>query len=78
MKNICAAVVLVLVSTAAKAEQQDKSELLQRALSVIQSQRNQAMDVAAQAEVRAASLAEELVKAQARIKELEQKPESKK
>lgn len=77
MKKICL-IFLVIVSTGAKAEEQDKNGLLQKALSVVQAQRNQAMDAAAQAEVRVVSLADELAKAQARIKELEHKSEGKK
>jgi hypothetical protein len=50
--------------------------LLQHAANALQAQRNQAMDAAAIAEARAAGLADDLAKAQARIKELEPKPEA--
>jgi hypothetical protein len=53
---------------------------LMRAVSVLQQQRNSAMDQSASEAVRANGLAEELAKAQARIKELEKsaalKPET--
>ena len=45
----------------------------QRAATVLQGQRNQAMDMAANAELRAADLADQLKKAQDQIKELEAK-----
>lgn len=61
----------------ANAEQPDL-QVLQRAVSILQAQRNQAQDSAAAAEVKAAGLADDLAKAQARIKELESKPVDKK
>jgi len=42
---------------------------------VLQAQRNQALDAAAAQQARADGLADDLAKAQARIKELEQKQE---
>lgn len=61
----------VIASSAAFAQQQPDTALLQRAANAIQAQRNQAMDAAAVAEARAAGLAEDLAKSNARIKELE-------
>lgn len=71
MKRIILLSVL-FVPFAAKAEQQSP-EALQKIIVVLQAQRNQAMDMAASADVRSATLAEELDKANARIKELEPK-----
>lgn len=71
----------VLATTAAIAQPAPPAvdpALLQRALNVLQAQRNQAMDSAAIAEARAAGLTDDLAKANARIKELEPKPASKK
>lgn len=53
--------------------QQADSAFLQRAVSVLQAQRNAALDQAAVAEARASGLQDDLTKAQARIKELEPK-----
>lgn len=64
-------IVALLLSTPALAQQQHDPMFLQRALTAMQTQRNQAQDVAAERE---AQLMNELAKAQARIKELEQKP----
>jgi Skp family chaperone for outer membrane proteins len=64
------------LATPALAQQQAPDPaVLQRAVAVIQAQRNQALDVAASADVRAAGLADELAKAQAKLKELKQKAE---
>lgn len=77
MKRTTIALGLSLLATPAFAQQQADPAMLQRALSAIQIQRNQAFDLAASWEARANGLAEELAKAQARIKELESKPETK-
>ena len=63
----------LLASTSAFAQQQPDPAVMQRALNVLQAQRNQAMDSAAIAEARAVGLADDLAKAQAKIKELEPK-----
>lgn len=68
------AVLLLLVASPALGQQPDPA-FLQRALSVMQQQRNAAMDAAAGQQARADGLADELAKAQARIKELEPKKE---
>lgn len=65
-----------LLATSAFAEQPDPT-FLQKAIASIQTQRNLAMDAAAVAEAKGAQLAEDLAKAQERIKELEPKPEKK-
>lgn len=70
-------VLMLLVPLPVLAEQPDL-QVLQRAVSILQAQRNQAQDSAAAAEVKAAGLADDLAKAQARIKELESKPVDKK
>ena len=68
-----------LLATPAFAQQQSPDPaFLQRALGAMQAQRNQAMDAAAVNEAKAAGLADDLAKAQARIKELESKQEQKK
>ena len=53
------------------AQQQPDPAFLQRALGSMQAQRNQAMDALAVSEAKSAGLADDLAKAQARIKELE-------
>jgi predicted nucleic acid-binding Zn-ribbon protein len=55
----------------AQAQQPADQAMLQRVIAVLQAQRNQAMDVAANAEVQRAALAEEIEKLKARIAELE-------
>lgn len=65
-----------LLSTPAFAQQPDPA-VLQRAITVLQAQRNQALDSAASEAVRAEGLSDDLAKARARIKELEPKPEQK-
>jgi hypothetical protein len=62
-----------LLATTPTLAQQPDPAVMQRALNVLQAQRNQALDAAASAEVRAAGLAEELAKTQAQLKELEAK-----
>lgn len=49
---------------------------LQRAISAMQAQRNQAMDAAAVLQARADGLQDELSKAQAKLKELDEKPDA--
>ena len=68
--------ILALTSPAIAQQAPPDPAVLQRALSALQAQRNQAMDAAASAEIKAAGLAEDLAKAQARIKELEPKPDA--
>jgi hypothetical protein len=70
------AILLLLAASPAFAQQQPDAQFLQRAIVALQTQRNQALDAAAGAEARAAGLADDLAKAQARIKELEQKQEA--
>lgn len=65
-----------LLATPAFAQQAPDPAMLQRAIVALQGQRNQAADNAAALEVRAAALADDLAKAQARIKELEPKPDA--
>lgn len=64
-----------LLATPAIAQQQPDPAMLQRAIGAVQAQRNQALDQAASCSASAGSLADELTKAQARIKTLEQPPE---
>lgn len=66
----------LLFAGAALAQQQPDPALLQRAANALQAQRNQAMDALAVAEARGAGLADDLAKAQARIKELEPKQDA--
>lgn len=63
---------LLALTTPAFAQQPD-SIFLQKAITAVQTQRNLAMDTAAVAEAKVAQLTEDLAKAQARIKELEDK-----
>lgn len=68
-------VIVLLAAGAAHAQQQPDAATLQRLLAAIEAQRNQALTQHAYAEAARAGLAEDLAKAQARIKELEaQKP----
>ena len=76
MKYILA-VVLVALPGISFAETAPDPVLLQRAIVVLQQQRNQAMDSAADMQVKAQGLAEELAKAKEKIKELEAKAEKK-
>lgn len=66
---------LAILSAAPAAAQPMQTDImtLQRTISVLEQQRNNAMNQAALAETRAVQLGEELAKAQARIKELEPK-----
>ncbi len=63
----------MLLMTVANAQQALDTAALQRAIAALQAQRNQAMDVAVTLEMKAASLAADLAKAQAKVKELEEK-----
>lgn len=69
--------VLLLMTAPALGQQLDPA-FMQKAINVLQAQRNEALDSAATAQARVAILADELAKAQERIKELEPKPEEKK
>lgn len=73
-------VIVCLIATPAFAQQQPHPDpmTLQRAINALQAQRNQAFDLAASWEARANGLADDLAKAQARIKELEPKTEPEK
>jgi len=71
IRVIVAAFILALASPSL-AQQLDPA-FLQRALDSIATQRNNALNSAAVAEVKAAMLEEQLAKAQARIKEMEEK-----
>ncbi len=77
MRLLISAILLVL-TIPALAQQPLDPAFLQRALGALQAQRNQAMDAAAVSEAKAAGLADDLAKAQARIKELETKKEDNK
>lgn len=68
---------LLLALTSSASAQQPDPIFLQKAITAVQTQRNLAMDAAAVAEAKAAQLSDDLAKAQARIKELEPKPEKK-
>lgn len=67
-----------LALTASATAQQADPAFLQRAITAVQTQRNLAMDAQAVAEAKLSALTEELTKAQARIKELEQSPTTEK
>jgi len=62
---------LLFAATPAFAQQQPDPAFMQRALNALQAQRNQALDAAAIADAKAGGLADDLAKAQARIKEME-------
>lgn len=79
MKYLVLAILALLATPALAQQQPPDPAFLQRFLGAMQAQRNQALDVAAVGEAKAQGLAEDLAKAQARIKELEQnKPSDKK
>lgn len=72
------AVALVLIATPALAQQQPADPVfMQRAIQALQAQRNQAQDAQAIETARATGLSDDLAKAQARVKELEDKYEPK-
>jgi len=73
MKRLALALLLLATPAVAQQQQQPDPAFLQRALASMQSQRNQALDSAAIADAKAAGLAEDLAKAQARVKDLEHK-----
>lgn len=62
--------IAMMISGTALAQQSDPATL-QRLLSAVENQRNQALTQHAMAEARAVGLADDLAKANARIKELE-------
>lgn len=74
-KKILIGSTLVFVSTASFAQQAQQPDpaFLQRAINSLQTQRNGALDSAAIAEAKAAGLADDLAKANAKVKELEAK-----
>lgn len=76
--KILLAAIFCLATTVSFAQQAPDPAFLQRVLPTLQAQRNAALDAQAVAEARAAGLADDLAKANARIKELEAKPEEKK
>lgn len=65
----------LLTSTAALAQQQPDAATLQRILASTQAQRNQFLDAFNAASARVDALTDDLARAQARIKELETKPD---
>jgi hypothetical protein len=75
--KLLVAIVLGAMLVAPALAQQPDAGALQKAIAVIQAQRNQAMDAAANCEVNASRATEALTKAEARIKELEDKYEPK-
>lgn len=66
---------LLLAAGAAQGQQPPDAAMLQRLLNAIEAQRNQALTQHAYAEAARAGLAEDLARANARIKELEPKPD---
>lgn len=71
MKQLIVLITLLLMSVAYA--QQPDIPFLQRAIAALQAQRNQAYDQAVMSEAKATGALEDLSKAQARIKELEDK-----
>jgi hypothetical protein len=74
--KILAFIILLLASPAFAQQQPNDTAFQQRAIAALQAQRNQAMDNAAAQQARADGLAADLATAQARIKELEPKPDA--
>ena len=78
MKRLLILACLFAAPAPALAQPQPDPAALQRALAAVQSQRNQAMDIAAGQQARADGLADELAKVQTKLKELEPKSKPKK
>jgi hypothetical protein len=78
MIRLIVVIAILALASAASAQQAPDPAFLQRAVTAIQTQRNQALDVAAAQQARADGLADDLAKAQARIKELEPKSDAQK
>lgn len=70
MKTIVVALLALFLVSPAFSQQADPA-FLQKAISALQGQRNAALDQAAAAEAKGAVTADELAKAQSKIKELE-------
>lgn len=76
MNKLLLVVALLTLPCAAWAQQQQPDPaFLQRAIKLLQQQRNQALDQAVVEKAQCDGLAEDLAKAQARIKELEAAPQ---
>lgn len=73
MRPLLASLALAFAISTALAQQPPDIATLQKAIAVIQQQRNQAFDAQAGAEVRAATLAEENARLKAQVQELEAK-----
>jgi hypothetical protein len=74
MQRIFITLFLGLLAAPGFAQQQPPDPaVVQRALAAVQTQRNQAFDLAASWEARAVGLADDLARAQAKIKEFEAK-----
>ena len=76
--NKFAIVLLVSVFSVPAFAQQPDPAFMQKAITALQAQRNQALDSAAVAEAKASGVSDELNNAKNRIKELEDKYEPKK
>lgn len=71
MKRLTACLVALALCGPAVAEEQPDAATLQKALTLVQAQRNRALDAQLNAEVSAALFADENAKLKARVKELE-------
>ncbi len=76
--GVIACVILSLTTPAPAQQQQSDPAYLGKVIAALETQRNEANNQTALSQARVAVLTEELAKAQARIKELEPKPEDKK
>lgn len=75
MKQLSLLLLLLSVSSAfAQQQQQADPAFMQRAINALQTQRNTALDAAASQQARADGLAEDLAKAQQKIKDFEALP----
>jgi hypothetical protein len=77
MRYIPLILLLTVVPAFGQQAPQPDPAFMQKAILSLQTQRNEALDSAASSQARAAMLADDLAKAQTRIKELEPKPEKK-
>jgi Ni/Co efflux regulator RcnB len=71
MTRLLIVAAVLFSATASNAQQQPDPAFLQRALTALQTQRNQALDMAAAQQARADGLTDDLAKAQSKVKELE-------
>lgn len=78
MKYLVGALLFSTAALAQPAQQSPDPAFLQKAIAVLQAQRNNALDGQAAAEAKAAQLSDELAKVQARVSDLEKQAQANK